>query len=208
MPGQASNQRATSKIINSGLMRSRVGASGHRCVPEWSPGGPIIHRLFHLALEARTVPGKAGAGTNWRTRGEPVDQAAVDLQKAIVAALIGGTAGEWLRIVVNYEVQEDDGGLIEDRLGFYIAEDAQQVLATHTLVFGPELKDLFRGLNQEMGRTGGARWGTCDLVVDPPGRFRFSFSYDPPKRINGIFDDDSMGRFDRYLEVYQAERSQ
>jgi hypothetical protein len=45
------------------------------------------------------------------------------------------------------------------------------------------------------------------MVVDRPGRFRFSFSYDPPKRINGIFDDDSMGRFDRYLERYKAERS-
>lgn len=53
-------------------------------------------------------------------------------------------------------------------------------------------------------RTGGTRWGTCDLVVDQPGKF--SFSYDPPKRINGMFDDDSMGRFDRYLETYEAER--
>jgi hypothetical protein len=59
-----------------------------------------------------------------------------------------------------------------------------------------------------MRRTGGTRWGTCDLVVDQPGEFRFSFSYDPPKRINGIFDDDSMDRFTYYLERYEAERSQ
>ena len=44
------------------------------------------------------------------------------------------------------------------------------------------------------------------IVVDQPGKFKLSFSYDPPKRINGVFDDDSMGRFDRYLETYEAER--
>jgi hypothetical protein len=42
--------------------------------------------------------------------------------------------------------------------------------------------------------------------VDQPGKFGFSFSYDPPKRMNGVFDDESMGRFDRYLESYKAER--
>jgi hypothetical protein len=43
--------------------------------------------------------------------------------------------------------------------------------------------------------------------VDQQGKFRFSFSCDPPKRINGIYDDDSMGRFNRYLETYEAERA-
>jgi hypothetical protein len=42
--------------------------------------------------------------------------------------------------------------------------------------------------------------------VDQQGKFRFSFSYDPPKRINGVFDDEVMGRFDRYLESYKAGR--
>jgi hypothetical protein len=79
----------------------------------------------------------------------------MDLQEAIVVTLARDISGEWERIVVNYEMQEEDGGLVEDR----------------------------------------------------PGKFRFSFSYDPPKRISGIYDDDSMGRFDRYLETYEAERA-
>jgi hypothetical protein len=129
------------------------------------------------------------------------------LQEAIVAALVRDISGGWERIVVNYEMQEDDGGLVEERRGLYISQDAEQALDMNAVAFSPGLKDLFRRLNEEMQRTKGMRWGTCDMVVDRPGRFRFSFSYDPPKRINGIFDDDSMGRFDRYLERYKAERS-
>jgi hypothetical protein len=129
----------------------------------------------------------------------------MDLQKAIVIALARDISGGWERIVVNYEIQEEDGGLIEDRLGFYISQDASRAPATNTLRFGPEVKELFRELNEEMQRTAGAHWGTRP-VVDKPGKFKFSFSYDPPKRVNGVFDDDSMGRFDRYLETYEAER--
>jgi hypothetical protein len=136
-----------------------------------------------------------------------MNRAAMDLQKAIVTTLIRDITGGWERIVVNYEMQEEDGGLVEDRLGFYISQDAKQALTMNDLAFGPGLKELFRRLNEEMQRTEGARWGTCDLVVDQPGKFRFGFSYDPPKRINGVFDDDSMDRFDHYLETYKAERS-
>jgi len=57
-----------------------------------------------------------------------------------------------------------------------------------------------------MQRLEGRGWGTSDLVVDQPG-FRFNFSHDPPKRINGVFDEEPMGRFDRYLETYRTERA-
>jgi hypothetical protein len=133
-----------------------------------------------------------------------MNQTIMDLQKAIVAGLARGIPGAWERIVVNYEMQEEDGGLTEDRRAFYIAKDAAGNLRKAELVFSPEVKAMFRQMNDEIKRSEGERWGTCDLEVDPPGKFRFSFSYDPPKRINGVFDDDSMGRFDRYLETYKA----
>ncbi len=52
------------------------------------------------------------------------------------------------------------------------------MLSTTDLTFGRELKELFRTLSEETQRAEGARWGICDLVVDQPGRFRFSFSPD------------------------------
>src|SRR5260370_11659309 len=92
-------------------------------------------------------------------------------------------------------MQEEDGGLTEDRRALYIAKDPAGNLRKAELVFSPEVKAMFRQMNDEIKRSEGGRWATCDLEVDPPGKFRFSFSYDPPKRINGVFDDDSMGRF-------------
>jgi hypothetical protein len=135
-----------------------------------------------------------------------MNETTMNLQKAIVTALAREIPDAWERIVVNYEMQEEDGGLTEDRLGFYIEKDAAGNLRESELAFTPEVKRLFREMNDEIRRSEGERWGTCDLVVDQPGKFKFSFSYDPPKRINGVFDDDSMGRFDRYLETYKAER--
>jgi hypothetical protein len=135
-----------------------------------------------------------------------MNQASIDVQKAIVIALSRGPGEPWERIVVNYEMQEEDGGLTEDRLGFCISKDPSGQFHQEDLSFSPEVKGLFRRLNDEMQRTEGRRWGTCELVVDQSGRFKFSFSYEPPKRINGVFDDVSTGRFDRYLEAYKAER--
>src|SRR5215475_1102318 len=106
-----------------------------------------------------------------------MNQTMVDLQKAIVAALVRGNGEDWERIVVNYEMQEENGGLIEDRLGFYIVKDRWGEFREVGLEFTPEVKGLFRKLNDEIERTVGERWGTSDLVVDRPGHFNFSFSY-------------------------------
>jgi len=128
------------------------------------------------------------------------------LQEAIVTSLARAIPQAWERIVVNYEMEEQEGGaIIHNRLGFYIAKDAGGNLHKAELRVGSEVEDMFRDMSDEFQRTVGERWGTCDLVVDPPGKFRFDFAYDPPKRINGVLDDDSYGRFGRYLETYKAE---
>ena len=136
-----------------------------------------------------------------------MNKTAMELQKNIVVALASTIDAPWKRIVVNYEIQEEDGSLIEDRRGFTIIPDGAGDFRKGQLAFDTEVKGLFRELRAEIQRSEGQGWGTCDLIVDQPGRFRFNFSYDPPKRINGVFDEQSMGRFDRYLDTYKAERA-
>jgi Protein of unknown function, DUF600 len=136
-----------------------------------------------------------------------MNKTAMDLQKTIVVAIAGALDAHWERIVVNYEIQDKDGGLTEDRRGFYIVSDGSGDVRKRPLKFHAIVKDLFRKLRAEIQQSEGQAWGTCDLVIDQPGRFRFDFSYDPPKRINGVLDDQSKGRFDRYLETYKAKRA-
>ena len=45
------------------------------------------------------------------------------LHQEIVVVWIRSIDDCWERIVVNHEIQEEDGGLIEDRLVFYMARD-------------------------------------------------------------------------------------
>ena len=60
----------------------------------------------------------------------------------------------------------------------------------------PEVTAMFRQmndkiqLNHEIQRTEGERWRTCDLMVEPRGKFRSSLSFDPPKQISIVSDDD------------------
>ena len=51
----------------------------------------------------------------------------------------------------------------------------------------------------------GERWTTLDLEVDRDGAFRSDFGYGPPKRTLGIHDEESMGRFESYLDRWVAE---
>lgn len=132
----------------------------------------------------------------------------MDLQRAIVTALAGAIPERWERIVVNYEMLETEGGMAHDRLAFYITTGPAGDLRDVDLAIDSTVGELFARMNDELLRTAGRRWGSCDLVIDPPGRFLFRLSYEPPRRLNGVFDEESYGRFGpRYLEAYRAERA-
>ncbi|MBB5786558.1 hypothetical protein [Jiangella mangrovi] len=48
-------------------------------------------------------------------------------------------------------------------------------------------------------------WTVLDLEVDQDGTFRVELGYDPPKRSRGVLDEESMGRFETYLDRWVAE---
>jgi hypothetical protein len=55
------------------------------------------------------------------------------------------------------------------------------------------------------GETASTRWTVFDLEVDADGTFRSNLGYDQPKRSNGIMDEESLGRFETYLDTWIAE---
>lgn len=111
----------------------------------------------------------------------------------------------WERVVINMEMEYDDEEKepILDTACFYIKStaegDYEQV--AHELDRETELlfeapNDLSLDLNQE-------RWGSCDLVIDCSGKYRFKFDFEKPKRLGGIFDEQSVYRFNNYLQHYK-----
>lgn len=68
------------------------------------------------------------------------------------------------------------------------------------------LYDAVAELNELSAQEGpDRRWTTLDLLLDPDGSVKLDFGYETPKRTNGIHDEESLGRFETYLDVWVAE---
>jgi hypothetical protein len=132
----------------------------------------------------------------------------LELQKAIAQAVVNAIREPWERIVVNFEMEQTDEGRVIDYRAFYISATKDGDFSkTSVRVLPDEVDDRFIELNDAMLESEGSRWGICDLVIDRSGKYNFKFDYEPPKRIRGVFDESSMGRFDKYLDTYRAERA-
>ena len=115
----------------------------------------------------------------------------------------------WERIVVNLETETTEEGRVLNYLFFYISRSADgDFRETSVRVLPDGVRDDFLALNDALFESSGDRWGICDLIMDcSTGRYDFQFKYEPPKRLNCVFDESSMGRFDNYLDTYRAERA-
>jgi hypothetical protein len=51
------------------------------------------------------------------------------------------------------------------------------------------------------------RWSSAEVTIEADGTYKFHFSYDAPKRINGTLDDDSNRKFAKLAEKDKAERA-
>jgi hypothetical protein len=114
----------------------------------------------------------------------------------------------WERIVINFEMsnvgQED---MDHNMIGFYIVKDKTGGFAEKDdLKLTGDLVTAFTKLNRASLATNKQYWSTCDLVLDSNGKYEMKFSFDPPKRINGILDEQSYYRFSKYLDEYAASR--
>lgn len=132
---------------------------------------------------------------------------ALELQKSLAQEMANTVRDPWERIVVNYEMLTTDEGREVDYCAFYISATDGDFRETSLRVLPETVDDLFIQLNDLMAKTENSRWGSCDFVIDRSGQYKFNFDYNAPKRINGVFDEQSQGRFDKYLDTYRAERA-
>jgi len=127
-------------------------------------------------------------------------------QDSAVMAIAQSIEAEWLRVVVNYEMLYQEDGIEHDRLGFYITKQPDGNLAKAQLRFTDLIVEAFLKLNEASLTVNKEHWTMCDFVLDSDGKFEVNFSYDPPKRINAILDEESYYRFGKYLEFYKSSR--
>ncbi len=107
-------------------------------------------------------------------------------------------------IVVNLEIEEDAEGYRTDCLAFAVVPDGSGYVEREIQLDRPGRDTVF-ALHAALGGQRGS-WHSFDLVIEPDGAFEYEFSYDPPKRLNGVFDQQSYHRFDHYAAAFAARR--
>ena len=124
------------------------------------------------------------------------------VQNKIAQYLVDNVFEPWEEIVMNCELSEKTKNL--SCALFYITNDPND-RRKGDIKLTSELTHLLRKLNDVYYKKSGERWGIFDLIIDSSGKYKFEFSYEKPKRLNGIFDEESHYRFENYLDKYKNQ---
>jgi len=125
-------------------------------------------------------------------------------QDQAVEKIVACVPGQWLRIAVNYEYMETGDQCVDSMVALYLIRQGQDIEAVDLRLPREVLGELVI-LRDLLPNPQNQKWSTCDLVVEDTGKYKFNFSYEPPKRLNGILDEESYERFGNYADSYKAE---
>ncbi|MCT4615498.1 MAG: hypothetical protein N4A49_11555 [Marinifilaceae bacterium] len=122
----------------------------------------------------------------------------LELQNRIVLEFNTILPYNWEMLILNLEVVEGSNNTpITNRICFCIYTE-KEILKTMNKSIPIELEDLLLDLRKLK-----ENWDICDLSILSNGVFEFNFSYDGVKRLNGVFDNESMFRFDNHIDEYK-----
>lgn len=112
----------------------------------------------------------------------------IDLQNRIVTTIARSIPEAWDTAVISIEIDLVDGEQTENYLGLFYKKSGDS-FSQASWPLPSECVDQFVCLRDN---SSSPPWTGCLLEFDSSGGYRFSYSYDPPKRINGIYDDEAM----------------
>ena len=136
-----------------------------------------------------------------------LESSTIELQAEVAHAVADRIVDDWERIFVNYEMRRTDEGRLVDYILFYIKVGVDGELEKISVRGGSDaIDDAYIALADAMARDG-EPWGSCDFTLDADGRTEFRFFYEAPKRLDGVLDHSSYGRFRNYLDQYRVERA-
>lgn len=134
-------------------------------------------------------------------------------QQEHLAAIAGRFAQvaprNWARLVGNWEATlGEDGEPVLNYLTLAVVDGGDRWLFGQ-VGYDEPLYDLVAAYNNASSGDADAqvssRWTVLDLEVDEDGTFRTNLGYGQPKRSNGIMDEESLGRFESYLDTWVTE---
>ena len=115
----------------------------------------------------------------------------IELQNNAVQCIAQAVGEKWDALVLNFEFTELDGVPTRNTIAIAFSNENGH-WRRNSFIAPHECGDLLFQLSKAMAKEGGTTWRSCTLEVESSGKYKFSFSHEPPKRLNGIFDDESL----------------
>lgn len=130
----------------------------------------------------------------------------LEAQQAVVQAVVADAPrADWQRLLADIEIRESNDGFHFDTVGIAVVKTAEGTLDAPSFSIGRPAREAMVKLYQERKAGGDKSFGGFELQVESDGRYRFEFSYEPPKRLNGVWDKEKEQRLDNYLDHYKQE---
>ncbi|MBX2840112.1 MAG: DUF600 family protein [Gammaproteobacteria bacterium] len=129
----------------------------------------------------------------------------ITLNTNVVKEVAKSVSEPWERIVVHYEVLDSNDNLVQNELTIIVQKGVDNKHSVTNFVLSDQAKAALLKLRDKNTSESGDKWNTCVLIIDPPGKFKFDFSYDAPKILNGILDEDYKF-YSKYLPHYLEEK--
>lgn len=112
----------------------------------------------------------------------------------------------WARLLGNWEATVDAAGAVSLNWITTAVVDGGDRWLYGQVAYDEPLYDAVVRLNELSAQDGpDRRWTTLDLRLDADGAIAVDLGYDEPKRTNGVHDEESLGRFEQYLDTWVAE---
>lgn len=111
----------------------------------------------------------------------------------------------WEHIIVNYEMRHRSRVLEEDCVSLYVRKNAQARYQLESFSLSEVAEKGFYQLSDALYAQRGSRWGAATLTIEKNGTHNFAFSYELPKRLNGVYDKHSFDFYNNYLDHYLNE---
>ncbi len=129
----------------------------------------------------------------------------VTLQNDAVQEFAKSVIGFWERIVVHYEILDSPESRAQSEYTIIVQRDADNTHSLANFEMSEDARSALLKLRDATTSETGEKWSTCVLIVDPPGAYKFSYSYDPPKVLNGVIDEEYKF-YRKYLPHYLKEK--
>ena len=118
----------------------------------------------------------------------------MNIQNQIVVSLAELISIPWNAAFADIEIDDIDGFQNED--GFFNTLAKVEDGWKETSIMIPRsCSRLFGELRNAMSLEEGMKWTVCTVEFNSAGKYRYSFSYDSPPRINGNFDDQKFKNY-------------